>query len=530
MKSISQQLTILLIIFTHSLFAQTEALDSINNAKDLIDCIQDFNIRYHRIKVSKSKNLDSIYLLNQRHFKNANIPVEFFRNNFDHQKYNSFLIKEEKKKLVKYFIEENNQASLKFTASLEYFKLIGDTRDEKFTNRKLEELHNYSRINALNFYFQHYVERKRYQKEIGQNNSVYIKELEDSQVVLNKFISHFTNEQFTYYGNTDVNKQLFLGAKVHHDNDVFLPTINEDRNYTGGGLFEVYTDLLKMRFFFNMFPNLFSETLSYQSIFGGVYAFTPQIRYKGLTLNEKLEKYQLDRPFGSFEFFGRAKYRMQQAGKWRSRSALSIGQIGGKKGSVVQSIIHRDQFVSSPKVEGWETQISAGGRFAFNYDLKWDFNLLAPSEKNNLWNPAATASIHIGNYLTAFDLGLQFSNLKFTQKSGHGVPKLYARNLKIHYELEFFTRYVQHNTMLEDFGLWKTFEEDPEENRPISAFVLNEEEINRFILYGSFHFGIKLRKTTVFYNVVVHTKEFETELNKNEKYYGWGSFGISFDM
>ncbi|NNE30322.1 MAG: DUF2219 family protein [Saprospiraceae bacterium] len=522
------------ILFVGTLTAQptthplpSDLLENITNAREMVDCILDFNVRYRNICIDK-ENTDhaSIYKANLVLFGKAKIDEKTFNDSFQLDPYLQVQVKEEKKKFIKYFIEEYSIPSRKFTQILDSLGFFKDPLDADFMERKLEELTTYARINALYVFYNKYVERKTFRKEWVLEDNIFIKGLEDRQRIIEKFLVHHTDQKFSYYGNTDISQKLFLGAQIFHDNDVFLPTVNEDKNYTGGGKLELFTDQLKMRFFLNMIPKWFDRTLSYQSLFAGVYAYTPYIRYPELSTAEKYLKYAMDRPFGSYEFVGRAKYRMHQEGKWRSRSALSVGWIGGERGNIVQSIIHRDQVPGSIEVEGWETQIANGGRFAINYDFNIEFNLLKKGSKNYWMYPTISGAGHVGNYLTALDLGLSVSNLHFTQKSGHGVPMLYQRKVKFLFEIEGMARYVQHNTMLEDFGLFNTFENDGE---PLNQFVLDSDQVNRFLLFGSAYFALKLRKTTAFARFVVHTNEYEALLNE-DSYYGWGSFGLSFDM
>ena len=524
-----KKLPVLFFLFISVSGISQALLSDLGSSKGLEEYASAFHIRFSEIEIPESNHSDTIYIENESLFSAHGISREKFDVEFPGDQYRSFEVKEEKKKLIKYFIEENSSKSAEIDQLFTELGLMSAGTNRQLIKAQMDQLVVYCKLNAVYHLWDDYITRKLYFQHLGIGDVVKQSELLEKKELIEEYVELATGYEFAYYGNNEVSSSPLLGVSIFHDNDVFAPLVNEDRNYTGGGELEIYTDYFKMRFFSNVLPVWRNQVVSYQGIFYGAKAYTPFIRYPGYTLEEKYAMYADDRPFGSFEYFGRAKYWMQEKGKWRARSALSVGTIGGEKTNVVQSIIHRDQVVGSIKVEGWETQIANGGRFSINYDARFE-HVLHKITRDNFWvYPTVTAGVHVGNFLTAADVGFSISNLKLIQKSGHGIPKLYQRKLKFICEFELMARYVQHNTMLEDFGIFKTYEDDPDDDEPISMFVLESDQVNRWLLYTRLYLGLKMRKTTIRYDLIFHSNEYQAPLNE-DKFYGWGTLGLSFDF
>ena len=277
--------------------------------------------------------------------------------------------------------------------------------------------------------------------------------------------------------------------------------------------------------------------LSYQGIIFGAEAFTPYIRNTDSL--EREQRYFDDRPFGSYEYFGRSKYRLHRRGFIRMASSMRFGTIGGKKSNTFQSVIHRDQTYKSIKVKGWDKQVANGGRFAWNIDHKLDlmllsrcgdvFNLGCRDGVSRNLNIYTTANLHIGNHISSVGGGIGYTTLDFKNQSGTEDIKLRpGRNSRISFTAEAWYQRIIHDSMIEGFGLFKTFPDDPFDDEPTVSlpYELSGDEVVRDIASISASLNWRVNKATFFYKQIYHTKQHDTIFADN--WYGWGTIGFNF--
>ncbi|MBK8888009.1 MAG: hypothetical protein IPN46_16295 [Saprospiraceae bacterium] len=140
----------------------------------------------------------------------------------------------------------------------------------------------------------------------------------------------YLNQNFMSYSPPTVSNKIIKSIGLTIENDILQKVIkNEDRNYTGGGRLEIVTDFMKLRLF-----DIFSKKYHIlPNHFVGGEAYTPRVQYEPeeveramhTTLSyqngeltdasfDTVKKYldsihRQDRPFASFYFVGRSKYR-----------------------------------------------------------------------------------------------------------------------------------------------------------------------------------------------------------------------------
>lgn len=358
----------------------------------------------------------------------------------------------------------------------------------------------------------------------------YLGGLKKNLSIVEQHMSHLLEYNFVQYKNSNTSNQVIKGVNMEMDNDLFGFT-NYDMNYTGGGRVEITTDYLKMRLF--PFANA-EKILSYQGVSLGFKAYTPFIR--DTSIFNAPDSYDVnDRPFASYTYIGRSKYRIHSGGHMRMRSDFTLGVIGGDVGNVIQSVIHRDQFVSSLKPYGWDSQIAEGGRFAWNIDNQLDLMLYSGSgdifdmnRANASWiNIPTSFDVHFGNELTAVGVGLGFSTLSFKERSGNEDIRLH-NSKKIRFLVNVNARYsyVIHNSMLEGIGIFETFADDDDPLAPTDIYRLEANEVVRHLFIADIFIGFRTMKSTVYWKLTMNTKEYYKP--KAEDFYQWGRFGVNY--
>jgi hypothetical protein len=383
----------------------------------------------------------------------------------------------------------------------------------------------YNKLNKkIEFIEENMSDHKKHSKDI------YLGGLNRNLKIVEDHMKHILDYYYCQYKNINTSNQVIKGIYLETDNDLFAYN-NKDMNYTGGGRIEMTTDYLKMQ----LLPFLNKEKiLSYQGIFFGFRAYTPFIRDTNIFKNDS--SYDInDRPFASFSYIGRSKYRIHSSGHIRMRSELKIGFIGGNVGNIVQSIIHRDQFVTSLKPNGWDSQIAKGGRFAWNIDHYLDFMLF--SGKGDIFNlnrnkPAwlnipVMFELHIGNELTALGAGIGLSNLSFKDRSGYEDIKLpKTQKLRFLISADAKYSYVIHNSMLEGIGIFKTFPNDDDPLAPKDVYRLEANEVVRHLFLAEIFIGLRIKKATVYYKLTINSKEYNKP--KAKDIYQWARIGVNF--
>lgn len=422
----------------------------------------------------------------------------------------------------------------------------------------IERLGDYqTTVFLLEGFNEYYYQKLRTYKTLRtQINPPSIRGLADNREIITNHIDFLLRKDYMNYALPTSKPVLIKGSSIYHDNDFFLPIVNEDRYYTGGGRFEIYTDYLRLNFLQNLVQNLLGgnySTLTYQSIFAGVEAYTPQIRYDdileanegksidGKGKEELYRRYEMDRPFASYEYYGIAYYRLHHQGNKRARIQVRIGQVGGVRSESVQNRLHQDVTIKSLKVLGWERQIANGGRLAMNFDYERDWLLYAPKGTNHksAFNYKGNSvkrlfiegnvKLSYGHFLTAAEVGIGIANLGFKDRDGSNNFNLkLGHSSRFHITSNLSLRGIVHNSSLAGFGTYKKIPDDPSEpDTPKDVYFLEKESINRFVGYWNTYFGLRSKRITIFGRVIFHTQE--TKLPNSASIYGWGTIGLSFN-
>ena len=506
-------LSIIICIATASSFAQislrrNKKAESIEKLDSNIYYINQFDIK----TLPEDTTGENFFKL----FKNMNIH----KADFYFLKKQEQLFKEDIKKLL------SEKSDINISELYEILELENPAIDPDTLTFFIERIHTYKAIFGL---YQKLDERIT-KLEKDNPYTIYLGGLKRNLAILENHMNHLLKYYYCQYSYINTSNMIIKGVSFYMDNDLFGIT-NHDMNYTGGGRIEITTDLLKMR----TFPFINNDKiLAYQGVFFGTEAYTPYIRNASI-FNADTSFDVSDRPFASYEYIGRSKYRILYNGNARMRSDFKLGVIGGNVGNVFQSVIHRDQYVSSLKPYGWDSQIASGGRFAWNIDHYFDAMLFSgqgdifkKERKTHNWvNVPLHVELHFGNELTAVGAGIGFSTLSFKQQSGTGDLKIPAgKSWNWVASANISYRYVIHNSMLEGLGMIDTFEDDDDPFAPKDMYRLDENEVERNLIMGDVSLGVRFMKTTIFYKCTFNTQEYDKP--KAKDYYTWGRIGLSY--
>ncbi len=368
------------------------------------------------------------------------------------------------------------------------------------------------------------------------------------------------SRNFVLYQSPGSQNRKAESIDLFMDNDFFFFNgNNQDREYTGGGALSVSTDYFKFRFFKlgwavkNSFDGDVvscgqkntdrrkvilntGEALSYQSIKLGMHFYTPYIRYRdNIPLADTL--FQHDRPFASFIYLERSKYRIWPKGLFRQQGNLQIGMIGSNAGRDIQALLHRDAVTSSQKVYGWDTQIANGGRWLVQLNQRMDMMLFSTTNKfatvfypsrqakgrKGGWNYFgfnlySSTEVMLGGYYSALGTGFCVSLLDFTKQSGQVLMSSYKRkptrirdfDFGMNVEAGIRYRYILHNSTLEGFGYLNTFEDDDFDDEATSIYALDKTQVTRNVFIGELKFAFRWRKMVFYYQAFLQTKEYTT--------------------
>ncbi len=364
--------------------------------------------------------------------------------------------------------------------------------------------------------------------------------LRQKHQLLTVHIDRIIRKNYLMYNDPDSNYPKWMKSiNLYHDND-FLSLVgpNLDKDYTGGFKFEWTTDYLKLRFLNSRLVS--KQILSYQSVLFGGEGYSPYVRFDidefradsllnntqeddtfispldlpGVKNEMRKNQMKSDRPFASFQYVARAKYRMHVQGIFRGRSIIKVGRVGGEIGRNIQAIIHQDLITNSQQVLNWEDQIASGGRYAFNVDHSFDFMLL--SKRNTLFDRSENREanfyyipkwlniympldISYGTVYTYQEFGIGFTNKHFIfQNQNYGFRQekgSYPFLLNIDYRI----RHVTHNGFLEGIGLFAPFEDDILDTEPVNKYVLSAENVAKWLHSTNLSFSVQSRKVTLFY-------------------------------
>lgn len=399
-----------------------------------------------------------------------------------------------------------------------------------------EELNYYlSKIQHLETAFQVHQKLEEFiEFEISNNRYANELALSENLKAVQDHMNFLTDNQYVNYSIVSQSKKLIKGVNVFHDNDL-IAFADKDRDYTGGVVLELTTDYLKMR----VLPHINKDRwLSYQGLLYGVEAYTPEIRDTA-TFNTPTSYDSTDRPFASYKYYGRSKYRIHYKGIYRMKGHYKFGTIGGNVSKSVQSVIHRD-VSGSVKPQGWDSQIGFPGRFAFQYDEYFESMLF--SGQGDIWNHlrrmekyrflnkiniAGKIGWHLGSQLTAFDLGFSISNKNFRDQSGsNDIRLMKGKSFQCLIKAEINYRIVGHNTMLEGYSFrWLQFFN--QQNNDVDAYVLTSDQIVRGLFLGGLWLGIRTNKVSIYYQYSFIEGEFKIN-NKQSPVHSWGTIGFNF--
>lgn len=425
--------------------------------------------------------------------------------------------------------------------------------------------------------------------------------LHDPQFYLNRFdtINHRLTElisrSYHMYAHRDMVVHPIHSLHIYHDNDVFnMFTENLDRDYTGGFRIELTTDRLKIPI---LRPRDGFKWLSYQSIFIGGEGYTPMAQTTreelqaanvffetnpntGFLSDASLDSVSMylqglqettDRPYASFQYLGRAKYRIHYRGKFRATNLTKIGFIGRNLAQDIQARIHQDVIAKSPQILNWDRQIANGGRLAANVEGTVDMQLVSAhsailSDKFrskipaglNLYVPMEYA---IGTVATYFGIGLAYSTQNFLrmnafndlsydqafvhldrplkkapwcEKFCYGVRRI-ARHTN--FTATVMARRVVHNAMLEGLGVFRPFEVDQLDSEAGSVYTLNEDQVTKNLFRANFKVNFRLKSMSFYLGqTLLLNREFVVNPDllasagnfQTPKIYGWGTIGANF--
>jgi len=475
--------------------------------------------------------------------------------------------------------------------------LRNSTINKDLLARRLEQIYSFKSLFLLRDTFEKYVHTKTDYEPFDRN--IYQKGLWSNLRVLDSQITENVTRNYVSYNFTETSDKWVKSIRVSHDNDVFLfnQDLNLDRDYTGGVVIEVLTDYLKLRLankFFNQ-----NKILSYQSLFFAGEGYTPYIRFDdstfetlGITpviedeflsdasreeLSSRLTELQepSDRPFASFQYIGRGKFRLHYKGWVRAASYFKIGVVGGRIGERLQQVLHQDITTQSVRVLNWERQIANGGRLGINVEHNIDYLLYSskyasifhPNRRNTLSNHNSInlylpVELAFGNVNTHYGFGIGVSNkafiqtnhlneLKYKRKFVSCNNKDYSR-LSCEYlkcrlrrlwqhtflSAEIRTRKVVHNSMLHGLGFFDRFPVDRFDDENPSVYVLDESDTADWLTRIKFTLSFRLKKGTLFYQYHRFlNKEFEVQnltedpgLYTTPDNYGYGTIGLNIHL
>ena len=387
-------------------------------------------------------------------------------------------------------------------------------------------------------------------------------------------LAYLEDAIFVHYKSAQADHKNVKEIQAGMLNDNQVPGgFNQDRDYTGGGKLTISTDLFAGRWLNLGWLRYIGKDrkdrphpimMSYQSLSVGMKFYTPYIRYRNnFDLADSL--FQHDRPFASFVFLERSKYRLWPKGLIRNHGTFQIGKIGTDLGRDIQAVLHQDAAVQSQKVYGWQNQVGQGGRWLIQLNQEWDFLLFSTTNKyhsfvSQNWrnkrhyansnfglNVIGTSEVMFGGYMTAYGGGLRLSSSDFTKQSGTWTLKPFgdARGKKsikpyggnvfefgISLDAGFRYRRIVHNTMLEGFGYNLTYKDDQYDDESESVYTLNQayyeqqneladndkstydrvspdvDQVNRDLLLFDFNLNLRFRKMMLFWHVTLQQREF----------------------
>ena len=347
------------------------------------------------------------------------------------------------------------------------------------------------------------------------------------------------NDMFTVTGLYDL--IFFPANKYIKDGGTFFQR-NDDRDYTGSFLIEIGTDYLK---------TLRKRPLkTYQTLLYGFDVYTPY--FKDKTIFPADTSYNpLDRPHASFQYFGWSKKGLSRGDKYKWSTTIKFGKIGGSAGAKFQNALHQD-ISYSPRPRGWAAQIASGGRIGFSLEFKQEFSpwhinkgLLNANDFRNLHASFFTEE-KIGTYMTTGGAGVQLSNKSFGQTNHNFInhrtrQTVYNSLHHLMYTIAFVGTYVQHNTMLEGYGVFNTMEKNNDPLTPRSRYYLEKDQVKRINYLLNTTVSYTTRFATIFYNwksispetnlrnIGINSPASGKEMNIAKRWHHFAEIGFTFN-
>ncbi|MFC2152021.1 hypothetical protein ACFLSE_05785 [Bacteroidota bacterium] len=442
-----------------------------------------------------------------------------------------------------------------------FLQLDQNIYDEKIIEANLSWISDHKVLQYLSSIYKNEIEKDTYSHVLH-----FIKDRNFE--LIKKRLAVLEESTFVHYKSNETDPKLVKEIDLFMDNDFFtLGGFNQDRDYTGGGALTISTDYMAWRWanlgwFRYIGKNKLNEphriVMSYQTLSLGMNFYTPYIRYRNnFALADTL--FQYDRPFGSYVYFERNKYRLWPKGLVRHKGSFQVGKIGSYVGRDIQAVLHRDATVESQKVYGWDKQIANGGRWLVQLNHTADVMLFSTTNeyktifsqtsKNNArrgffkdfgFNWIGSGEVMYGGNLSALGGGMKISTSDFTKTGGQKTVKAYSFNKNEIFEfgltldLGVRYRYIVHNSLLEGFGYHATHRDDKYDDEFLSAYTLNQDyyeaqnlkesdkktypkipsdldQLERNIWLIDFGLNLRLRKMTIYWHMTFNTKEFKYE-------------------
>lgn len=399
----------------------------------------------------------------------------------------------------------------------------------------LDRINHVETITWLEYVFRDVVRKSEFNPNDIQHDANQLKEMLQ---LINIRMDEIMNNMISMYRFTETSKKYIRGVSIEHSND-FLSVFkkyNDDRDMTGSFRLEIPTDQFKMRILDGYAINKFSLNLntrnfySYQSVFIGGEGYTPYLRDTSI-FKTSLSVDSLDRPYASFQYFGRAKYRVSRHGRFRMFNQIKLGTIGARRPYLIQAFIHRDVTMGSFSPNGWDAQIAAGGRLGFSFEYYPEF-MITSVRKLKLINVSAFGELKYGSDMTAAGVGLKISNKNFLKTGGNNFPFIdrastnfreFLNNDVVFSGLLMYRRVI-HNSMLEGYGVLK-HRIDENANSPVDIYYLKPNQVERNVLISELSLNIKFNNCGIVFKQTIMSPEYD--LPVNSKHYENGKKGVS---
>jgi hypothetical protein len=364
-----------------------------------------------------------------------------------------------------------------------------------------------------------------------------------------------------WYNFSTRDKQVLKGFCIRHSNDLLTPVGlaemvgytpnantnilqgNDDRDYTGGLLVEFITDYMKI--------NRRRDVKTYQRLLFGADVYSPYFKDTTVFRNDtSFNKY--DRPHASFQYSGWGTRGVSWNYLFRWDITLKIGRIGGDKAKILQTGLHQD-ISYSPRPQGWGAQVAAPGRFGISAEYRPEWLIKCLSSKNHSSTnrdrevfTSGFLDLMMGTYMTTFGGGLEVSNRNFYTANANYMT---TRNKVIAGWFQYVmwavrgnVKFVQHNTMLEGYGLWATTEKNDDRFTPRSLHKLEWRQVKRTVYTFDLLLSKQTRYATIFYqysvispetkldNIHISTSKGRIPMDISHRWHQWATLGVCFKI